>query len=129
MKETLHSALVSEALISAIGRQDIRPEGELIAHTDRGSQYASDEYLKILSAANITASMSRKGNCYDNAMVESFFRTLKVELIYGRKFETRGEAAAAIFEFIEVWYNRQRIHSSLDYQTPTEYEAKQLTAA
>jgi len=129
MKETLHAALVSEALIAAIGRQDIQPEDELIAHTDRGSQYASDEYLKILSAANITASMSRKGNCYDNAMVESFFRTLKVEMIYGQKFKTRSEAAAAIFEFIEVWYNRQRIHSSLDYQTPTEYEAKQLTAA
>ena len=129
MKETMHSALVCEALIAAIGRQNIQSEEALTAHTDRGSQYASDGYLTVLSDANITASMSRKGNCYDNAMVESFFRTLKVELIYGRKFETRSEAAAAIFEFIEVWYNRQRIHSSLDYQTPTEYEAKQLTAA
>lgn len=129
MKETMHSALVCEAMQAAIGRQNIKPEDELVAHTDRGSQYASDDYLNVTNAARIKLSMSRKGNCYDNAMVESFFRTLKVELIYGRKFETRSEAAAAIFEFIEVWYNRQRIHSSLDYQTPTEYEAKQLTAA
>jgi putative transposase len=129
MKETMHSALVSEAMVAAIGRQNIKPEDELVAHTDRGSQYASDDYLKVLGVAKITPSMSRKGNCYDNAMVESFFRTLKVEMIYGQKFNTRGEAAAAIFEYIEVWYNRQRIHSSLDYQTPTEYEAKQLTAA
>lgn len=77
----------------------------------------------------IKASMSRKGNCYDNAVVESFFRTLKVELIYTRKFETRAQARAAIFEFIEVWYNQQRIHSSLDYMTPEAYEFRQLTAA
>jgi transposase InsO family protein len=73
--------------------------------------------------------MSRKGNCYDNAFVESFFKTLKVELIYRTKFKTRAEAKAAVFEFIEVWYNRQRLHSSLGYQTPIEYELKQLTAA
>lgn len=129
MKETMHSSLVADALQAAIGRQGLRSENELVAHTDRGSQYASDEYSSILSGTNITASMSRKGNCYDNAMVESFFRTLKVEMIYDQNFKTRSEAAAAIFEFIEVWYNRQRIHSSLDYQTPTEYETKQLTAA
>ena len=74
-------------------------------------------------------SMSRKGNCYDNAFIESFFRTLKVELVYTRKFKTRQEARNAIFEFIEVWYNRQRLHSSLDYVTPEEYEIKQLAAA
>jgi putative transposase len=73
--------------------------------------------------------MSRKGNCYDNAFVESFFRTLKVELVYERQFRTRGEAKAAIFEFIEVWYNRQRMHSSLDYMTPEEYESKHKLAA
>lgn len=129
MKETLHSGLVVDALKAAIGTQNIGSANGLIAHTDRGSQYASDNYLSVLSSANITASMSRKGNCYDNAMVESFFRTLKVELIYGHKFATREEAASAIFEYIEVWYNRQRIHSSLDYQTPVEYEANQLTAA
>jgi transposase InsO family protein len=110
-------------------RQSLVAENELVAHTDRGSQYASDDYRKKLKANNITASMSRKGNCYDNAFVESFFRTLKVELIYRRKFKTRDEAKAAIFEFIEVWYNRKRNHSSLDYMTPTEYETKHLLAA
>ncbi len=129
MKETMHATLVSEAMQAAIGRQDIKSKHQLVVHTDRGSQYASDEYLTLLASTNITSSMSRKGNCYDNAMVESFFRTLKVEMIYDQNFRTRSEAATAIFEFIEVWYNRQRIHSSLDYQTPTEYEAKQLTAA
>ena len=85
-------------------------------------------YTDKLGAYKITPSMSRKGNCYDNAMVESFFRTLKVELIYTRKFKTREEARAAIFEFIEVWYNRQRLHSSLDYMTPEQYELKHLAA-
>lgn len=127
MKGSMHATLVTEALAAALGSQgDVQG---LIAHTDRGSQYASDDYVSVLSANGIVASMSRKGNCYDNAMVESFFRTLKVELIYGRKFATRAEAASAIFEYIEVWYNRRRLHSSLAYQTPTEYEAKQLTAA
>jgi transposase InsO family protein len=127
MKDTLHASLVTDALRASIGNQ-----GDalgLIAHTDRGSQYASEEYAKLLHANGIAASMSRKGNCYDNAMVESFFRTLKVELIYGRTFATRTEAVSAIFEYIEVWYNRKRLHSSLDYQTPTEYETKHLTAA
>lgn len=73
--------------------------------------------------------MSRKGNCYDNAFVESFFRTLKVELIYRQKFKTRSEAKQKIFEFIDVWYNRQRLHSSLDYMTPEEYESKHQIAA
>lgn len=126
-QETLHATIVTDALAAALGGQSIQEE--LVAHTDRGSQYASDSYVSLLSDNNITASMSRKGNCYDNAMVESFFRTLKVELIYGRKFATRAEARSAIFEYIEVWYNRRRIHSSLDYQTPTEYELKHLTAA
>lgn len=127
MKDTLHAALVTEALQAAIGNQGVTED--LVTHTDRGSQYASDNYISLLSKNGITASMSRKGNCYDNAMVESFFRTLKVELIYGRKFATRAEAMSAIFEYIEVWYNRRRLHSSLDYQTPTDYEVKQLTAA
>ena len=73
--------------------------------------------------------MSRKGNCYDNAFVESFFRTLKVELIYRQKFKTRSEAKQKIFEFIDVWYNRQRLHSSLDYMTPEEYESRHQIAA
>ncbi len=127
MQETLHATIVTDALVAALGNQG-SPEG-LVTHTDRGSQYASDDYIRLLSENEITPSMSRKGNCYDNAMVESFFRTLKVELIYGRKFATRAEARSAIFEYIEVWYNRRRMHSSLDYQTPTEYELKHLNAA
>lgn len=129
MRETMHAEIVCSALEMALKRQAIDDGSELTAHSDRGSQYASDDYASKLSAFNITASMSRRGNCYDNAFVESFFRTLKVELIYTRKFKTREEAKAAIFEFIEVWYNRQRLHSSLDYMTPEQYEAKQLTAA
>ena len=83
----------------------------------------------LVCAHELTASMSRKGNCYDNAFVESFFRTLKVELTYRRRFKTLSEARAAIFEFIEVWYNRKRLHSSLGYQTPMSYEHQTLTAA
>lgn len=129
MRETMHTELITAALHMAMKRQGINANSDLTVHSDRGSQYASEEYTGILKANGITASMSRKGNCYDNAMVESFFRTLKVELVYTRKFKTREEAKAAIFEFIEVWYNRQRIHSSIDYMTPEQYEAKQLSAA
>jgi transposase InsO family protein len=129
MQETMHAELVTRAIDLALKRQGLLDAKELVAHSDRGSQYASQDYRKKLAAHKITASMSRKGNCYDNAFVESFFRTLKVELIYTRKFKTREEARAAIFEFIEVWYNRQRIHSSIDYMTPEQYETKHLSAA
>jgi len=129
MRETMHAEIVCSALEMALKRQGIEDGSDLVAHSDQGSQYASDDYTSKLNANKITPSMSRRGNCYDNAFVESFFRTLKVELIYTRKFKTRKEAKAAIFEFIEVWYNRQRLHSSLDYMTPEQYEAKQLTAA
>ena len=81
---------------------------DLTAHSDRGSQYAAEDYRAKLEAHQITASMSRKGNCYDNAFAETFFKTLKVELVYRTNFKTRAEAKAAIFEFIEVWYNRQK---------------------
>ena len=129
MRETMHAEIVTSAMDMALRRQGLKEAAYLTAHTDRGSQYTAEEYREVLSAHKITASMSRKGNCYDNAFVESFFRTLKVELVYTRKFRTREEARAAIFEFIEVWYNRQRLHSSLDYMTPEQYEAKQLSAA
>lgn len=129
MRETMHAEMVTSAIEMAFLRQGILDGSELTAHTDRGNQYASAEYIEKLKTRKVQQSMSRKGNCYDNAMVESFFRTLKVELIYTRKFKTREEAQAAIFEFIEVWYNRQRLHSSLDYMTPEQYEVKQLMAA
>lgn len=129
MSDTMTTDLVIESLNMSLTRQGLATVSELTAHSDRGSQYASDAFTDKLAAHQIKASMSRKGNCYDNAFVETFFRTLKVELIYRTKFKTRAEAKAAIFEFIEVWYNRQRLHSSLGYQTPIEYEQQQLTAA
>jgi len=129
MNESMPCELVVNALDMGLKRQGLVVVNDLTAHTDRGSQYAAMDYVDKLAAHGITPSMSRKGNCYDNAFVESFFRTLKVELINRRKFQTREEAKSAIFEFIEVWYNRQRLHSSLDYMTPEEYESKQLTAA
>ncbi|MBK7960679.1 MAG: IS3 family transposase [Bdellovibrionales bacterium] len=103
-------------------------DGELIAHSDRGSQYAADEFRKKLAAAGIIASMSRKANCYDNAHVESFFHSLKTELVYRRNFKTRKEAMQAIFEWIETWYNRQRLHSSLGYMSPDDYEKMALAS-
>ncbi len=129
MSESMPCELVINALDMGLKRQGITATNKLITHTDRGSQYAAHDYIEKLEAYAITPSMSRKGNCYDNAFIESFFRTLKVELINRRKFQTRQEAKTAIFEFIEVWYNRQRLHSSLDYMTPEEYELKKLTAA
>jgi len=119
--DNMRTELVLNALAMALGRQDVS-DGELVAHSDRGSQYAADEYRKKLIVAGIVASMSRKGNCYDNAHVESFFHSLKTELVYRRNFKTREEAKRAIFEWIETWYNRQRRHSSLEYMSPEEYE-------
>lgn len=129
MQESMPCELVINALDMGIKRQGLTMITDLTTHTDRGSQYAATDYIDKLVAHGITPSMSRKGNCYDNAFVESFFRTLKVELVNRKKFQTREEAKHAIFEFIEVWYNRQRMHSSLDYMTPEQYELKQLTAA
>ena len=126
MSESMPSELVIDALDMGLKRQGITVINNLTTHTDRGSQYASKDYYGKIEEYKIVQSMSRKGNCYDNAYVESFFRTLKVELIYNRNFKTRQEAKKAIFEFIEVWYNRQRLHSSLDYMTPEAYELKQL---
>lgn len=114
--------LILEALDMALGRQTSALIKDLLSHSDRGSQYASALYRKILLERGITASMSRKGNCYDNAFAESFFATLKKELIYRHKYITKSEAKKAIFEYIEVWYNRQRIHSSIGYMTPVQYE-------
>jgi len=129
MRDHMRTELISSALDLAIKRQGIVNGKNLIFHSDRGSQYASDDYREKLKAFSIRPSMSRKGNCYDNAMVESFFRTLKVELIYDQTYRTKEEAKAAIFEFIEVWYNRQRLHSSLDYTTPEQYEIEHSSAA
>lgn len=119
--DNMHTNLILNALEMALGRQDVS-EGELIAHSDQGSQYASEAYTKKLILSGIITSMSRKGNCYDNAHAESFFHSLKTELVYRNKFKTRQEAKLIIFEWIETWYNRQRLHSSLNYMSPVEYE-------
>lgn len=127
MADHMRTELVLEALESALWREDVGVEG-LTAHSDRGVQFAAGIYRDRLKIEGITASMSRKGNCYDNAYVESFFHTLKTELVYRMEFATREEAKKAIFEFIEVWYNRERLHSSLGYKSPVEFEKLALAS-
>jgi transposase InsO family protein len=99
-----------------------RPNSGLLFHSDQGSQYACGEFTKKLAPHNITQSMSRKGNCWDNAPAESFFKTLKYELDMPDRYASYRQARAAIFEFIEIWYNRTRLHSALDYQSPVQAE-------
>jgi putative transposase len=122
MSDKIDRALVLDALRLAAGRRV--PNAGLVHHSDRGSQYASNDYQTALDALGVVCSMSRKGNCWDNAVAESFFATLKTELVYQRRFATRREAREAIFDFIEVFYNRERRHSSLGYVSPVEYEMK-----
>lgn len=114
-------ALVTAALQMALARRVIG-DG-LIHHTDQGSQYTADDYLALLAAHDITLSMSRKGDCYDNAMMESFFSTLRAECTERQPYRTRAQARLSVFEFIEVFYNRQRLHSSLRYRSPADFEA------
>ncbi len=106
-----------------------RPGKGLLVHSDRGSQYASGRFQALLKDQGYVCSMSRKGNCWDNAPAESFFHTLKTELIHHRRFETREQAKQEIFEYIEVFYNRQRKHSTLGYRTPVEFEQLHRKAA
>lgn len=120
MDETMTEKLVSDALKMALGRVRIKPGA--IHHSDRGSQYAASNFQLLLNANNLIPSMSRKGNCWDNAPTESFFHSLKTELIYFENYKTRQEAKKSIFEYIEVFYNRQRLHSALKYKTPVDYE-------
>jgi putative transposase len=125
--DNMETGLILQALEMALGRQQVEKD-QLIAHSDRGSQYASDAFTSRLRLAGIIASMSRKGNCYDNAHVESFFHSLKTELVYRKDFKTREEAKQAIFAWIETWYNRERRHSALGYMTPAEYEKRAMAA-
>jgi transposase InsO family protein len=120
MDEHMQASLVNKALLMAIWNR--KPKCGLLWHTDRGSQYASDSHRQILKDHGIKQSMSRSGDCWDNAVAESFFHTIKVELVYKTKFKTRDEAKQAIFEYIEVFYNRKRMHSANDYLSPLEYE-------
>jgi putative transposase len=119
MADHMQTSLVASALGMALFQR--QPNGNLLHHTDRGSQYASHDYRRLLAKRGITVSMSRPANCFDNAMKESFFATLKTECA-AQPFVSRAAARLAIFEFIEVWYNRQRLHSALGYLSPEQFE-------
>ena len=124
MDEHMETALVEQAMHMALARR--QPEEGLLHHSDQGSQYASDAYRALLEAHHTTVSMSATGNCYDNAMKESFFATLKTECA-SQPFATRAQARTAIFEYIEVFYNRQRLHSALGYLSPEQFEQQFYT--
>lgn len=119
-EDTMATALVARALERAVRRR--RPGPGLLHHSDRGSQYASDAYRLLLHQSGATPSMSRAGNCYDNAHMESFRATLKTELLQGRSFTTHAEARRALFDYIEVFYNRARLHGALGFTSPVEHE-------
>ena len=120
MSHRIDRQLALDALEMAVCNR--RPPPGLLHHSDRGSQYASNDYQRALDAYDMQCSMSRKGNCWDNAVMESFYRSLKAELIHHEDFQTREDARLAIFEYIEVFYNRRRRHSALGYLSPLEYE-------
>lgn len=120
MGSDMKTTLVLRALDMALGLRGA--DGDLVHHSDRGSQYASEAYRAALESQGITCSMSRKGDCWDNAVVESFFGTLKRELVYRQSWPTRLRARAAVHEYVEVFYNRRRSHSYLGYKSPAEYE-------
>jgi len=124
MADNMKASLVNDALNMAITRR--KPAKGLIWHTDRGSQYASISHRKLIHENGIIQSMSRKGNCWDNAVAESFFHTLKTELIYDEIYETKAQANQSIFEYIEVYYNKQRMHSANNYLSPVEFENAML---
>lgn len=123
MADHLRTSLVSEALAMAIAQR--RPAPGLVFHTDRGCQYTSHDFRELLARHGIVQSLSRPGQCWDNAVAESFFSTLKEELIYRGTWPSRAAARRAIFEYVEVFYNRERMHSALGYLSPVHYEARQ----
>jgi len=124
MSPMLDAPLVSAALRMALSQRC--PTKPLLLHSDRGSQFASAAYRQLLAQHGLVASMSRKGNCYDNAFIESFWSSLKYELVSQERFATYAQARTAIFDYIETFYNRTRLHSSLAYRTPINFES-QLT--
>lgn len=121
MADHMKTELVEDALKMAVARRN--PGAGLLHHSDRGSQYACGNYQNLLAKNGFACSMSRTGNCYDNAVMESFWGTLKTELVYQEKYKTRQQARQSIFEYIEVFYNRKRRHSSLGYVSPEAFEA------
>ena len=126
LDSTLETTLVNRALDVALTHR--RPAPGLLHHSDRGCQYTSLRYRSRLADLGISVSMSRKGNCWDNAVAESFFATLKKELIHRRSWTSRAELRSALFEYLEVFYNRRRLHSFIDYKTPAQFE-QDFTAA
>lgn len=120
MEDNMETGLITNALKMALRAR--KPPKGLLHHSDRGSQYASNAYQQLLTDYTITCSMSRKGNCYDNAVMESFFATLKQELIYRQPYQSHHQTKQAVFEYMEVWYNRKRMHSTLGYLSPEEFE-------
>ena len=126
MAERMQATLVNDALSMAIWKR--KPAKGLIWHTDRGSQYASNSHRLLLEQHGIVQSMSRKGDCWDNAVAESFFHSLKTELVHHERYSTRTVAKQSIFEYIEVFYNRQRLHSSNGYLSPVDYELQRKAA-
>jgi putative transposase len=122
LNERLERKLALEAMHMALARR--QPAQGLLHHSDRGSQYASTEYQRLLARYGIRSSMSRKGNCWDNAVAESFFATLKLELVYHSQWHSRAQARTEVFEYIGRFYNRQRRHSALGYLCPVEFERR-----
>jgi transposase InsO family protein len=122
MSEHMKAGLVEDALKMALARRN--PEKGMLHHSDRGSQYACGGYQNLMAAHGLRCSMSRTGNCYDNAVMESFWSKLKTELVYQEKYKTRAQARQSIFEYMEVFYNRLRRHSSLGYVSPEAFEAR-----
>ncbi len=121
MDDTMTTRLVEDALVAALSSRT--PSLSLLHHSDRGVQYTSQRYRTLLEANGIRASMSRTGDCYDNAVVESFWGKLKTEMVYHERFRTKAQARAAVFEYIEVFYNRKRLHAALGYRSPEQFEA------
>lgn len=124
MKDTLATELVEAAFDAALLSRKPSPSSGLLHHSDRGCQYASGGYRDRLREAGIEMSMSRAGNCYDNAMIESFWGKLKAEMVNHRRFATKEEARVAVFEYIEMFYNRKRLHAALGYLSPVQFEAR-----
>ena len=120
MSDRLLSTLVQKALQSAVDAR--QPKPGLLVHSDRGKEYYADEYQQLLRKHGLICSMSRRGECHDNAVMESFFHSMKVEDMHGRDFKTRAEARVRLFDYIEIFYNRQRLHSSNGYESPIEFE-------
>lgn len=123
MADHLRTELCTDALAMAVRARDPAPGAGLVHHSDRGVQYASGDYQRLLRDRGITCSMSRAGDCYDNAAMESFWGTLKTELVYREEYRTRDQARGAIFRYIECWYNRRRRHSAIGYMSPEQFEA------